>query len=441
MTRRSTGTRSGITLTEILISILIMGVGMVSLATLFPLGLARLREAQRSSRSAFLGETAVGDCGARSLFDKFSFTFSWYGQLNYDPFAFDPANPLAPIYPVANDGGVFSTAGPGLPVAYDPLWWAMVHQNSLTQGLLITPLNTQARFGSGIGFLRPDPDGGTPSAYGLQRITNFLPWVPTNLWPYTYPTITFPAGPDVAGDVFTSRDDIVMQTAQTNSTAPPAVNQVNQTGIGSPVVPDLSQSQVMNDWTYSWMFTGRQSDVNDATVFNGDVVVFHNRPLALDSETSPFGGQQAVAAGERVVEAIFGNGALPTGTPLNGRSVTLRWPTGTPDPDVRVGSWIADVTYERVEATYVSRFVNALGPNTPGALQFPGQRCIWYQVAKRNVSEADPVLPNYRHMVLTLTARVQVPTLLDNNGQPLHVNAALVSPYVVNVFPKTFYVR
>ena len=37
--------RSGITLTEILISIMIMGVGLVSLATLFPLGLLRLREA------------------------------------------------------------------------------------------------------------------------------------------------------------------------------------------------------------------------------------------------------------------------------------------------------------------------------------------------------------------------------------------------------------
>ena len=34
--------RSGITLTEILISILIMGVGLISLATLFPIGLDRI---------------------------------------------------------------------------------------------------------------------------------------------------------------------------------------------------------------------------------------------------------------------------------------------------------------------------------------------------------------------------------------------------------------
>ena len=32
----------------------------------------------------------------------------------------------------------------------------------------------EARFGSGIGFIRKDPsDGGLPSAHGLQRLTNF----------------------------------------------------------------------------------------------------------------------------------------------------------------------------------------------------------------------------------------------------------------------------
>ena len=34
--------RAGITLTEILISIMILGIGLVSLATLFPIGLMRL---------------------------------------------------------------------------------------------------------------------------------------------------------------------------------------------------------------------------------------------------------------------------------------------------------------------------------------------------------------------------------------------------------------
>ena len=46
-TAASSPRSAGITLTEILISILILGVGLVSLATLFPIGLLRLRDAQR----------------------------------------------------------------------------------------------------------------------------------------------------------------------------------------------------------------------------------------------------------------------------------------------------------------------------------------------------------------------------------------------------------
>src|SRR6478672_466809 len=65
--------RPGITLTEILISIMIMGVGMVSLATLFPLGLLRIREANRLTRSTLLAESAMNDIGARNLLSKEKF--------------------------------------------------------------------------------------------------------------------------------------------------------------------------------------------------------------------------------------------------------------------------------------------------------------------------------------------------------------------------------
>ena len=59
--------RAGITLTEILIAILILGVGLVSVATLFPIGLLRLRDAARYSRSAYLAQSAGADMSSRNL--------------------------------------------------------------------------------------------------------------------------------------------------------------------------------------------------------------------------------------------------------------------------------------------------------------------------------------------------------------------------------------
>ncbi len=151
--------RAGITLTEILISLLIMAIGMISLATLFPLGLLRIREAQRQERSSMLTQTAIADSSARNLLNPASFeALPWYQllpgpYLSYDPWVQDlplpnPANVNALGFVVPNgiyrgwglDGEPHNPAstpphpseyplpGTGLPVAYDPLWWEQINQ-------------------------------------------------------------------------------------------------------------------------------------------------------------------------------------------------------------------------------------------------------------------------------------------------------------------------
>jgi type II secretory pathway pseudopilin PulG len=438
MNQRIKTTRRGITLTEILISIMIMGIGLVSIATLFPLGLLRIREANRNTRGALLAETAASDATARNLLQPFTFTNSWYTV--FSPFSFDaPPGFLTTL--TNNPAGAVRTGGPGIPVAYDPLWWSVVHQVSAqTQATPVTPItadalypNVMVRFGQGIGFVRPDPNPGngstSPSAHGLQRVTNFIPASmaigPYATWPFIYAGLN---GFDVAGDTFTSRDDIVMQSGQGSE-----ANAI--LGIGSPVVPSMYDPLTKNfvgatnDWSYSWMITGRMSEASEGTMFDGDIVVFQNRPLALDPIVSPFNGPMQVPQGERVVEAIYG---VPGG---GNKSIILRWPASMPDPDVKVGNWIADVTYERYTVDEVIRFVSTSQPS---------QRCYWYQVAKRtpvtpSSISTDPVPHN--QMTVAVSSPLQARTPVDQNNEPIHVNVALICPYVINVYPRTFYIR
>src|SRR4051812_18031109 len=127
--------RSGITLTEILISIMIMGVGMVSLATLFPLGLLRIREANRMSRSALLAESAFADMSARNLLSKESFLNPLLNPFRtpllpnpsipypaQDPWLIDTPAFGQSAYDPSTGAALGATAqwSAGLPVAYDP---------------------------------------------------------------------------------------------------------------------------------------------------------------------------------------------------------------------------------------------------------------------------------------------------------------------------------
>ncbi len=493
-TRR--GDRAGITLTEILISILIMGIGLTAVASLFPLGLLRIRAAARDSRSTLLAETALSEIASRNLLGRESFQLSWYRNVgtppvvSYDPLTQDPnflsAAPgnFLPSNPTRGVQTPAGTPGPGLPICYDPLFWSTIHYNDEIHPRSSPPTGSprvgfEARFGSGIGFLRDDPTGGPPSAHGLQRITNFLPAEPArpggdmfdangngdpydNLeqyWPFSYtmPDGTNPdTGPDLPGEIFASTDDVLLQEEGNADAA---------SGVGSPLAPDLSTGSVVRDYDFSWLFTGQQAGAGDYSVYDGSIVVFHKRGFGYDLTNTPLLGQRRVPAGERTVEAVF---AWSTTVPAGGgyslgddRTVLLRWRADTPDPSVRPGEWIADVTYERVQSVAVgdndpftptgpSPFNGGVGRfSDPAVLNYPGQRCYWYQVTQSGEVQTDPGFSGdpgnvpYRRRVVRIATPVRAKSLLlaDGRGSPVHVNAALLNPYIVNVFPKVIYGR
>ncbi len=460
---RTKHARTGITLVEILISILILGVGLVSLATLFPLGLLRLHAASRLTRSTFLSRAAAADVRARNLFSKASFVNTyitpWYITASgpYDPWIQDVnastgdwsggayrgvgGNGILTNQAVAS-GGTFSqiNPGPGLPVAYDPLWWMMVFAQ--TNGSVL-PSNTQARFASGVGWVGPESgDGAVPSAHGLQRISNFNPfYTPAN-------NVVNPYYVSNVEAIFVSPEDYLTQSPH-NEQVSPIVGAIPQ---ASPVLPELTLQGTAAypvptfEYRYSWMVTAQQVDSTNGTMFHGDIVIFENRPFGFEQVQSPLGGTVAQATGETVVEAIFGysktvlsgTGSVGYGSGAN-RTVLLRWPVTMPDPPIKVGAWIADVTYETSAAQDYAMQQTALAS---GIASYPNQRCHWYQIVKRTEPGADEMgNSGYRSITVTVHAPLQSHTLMTTAGVPVYANAALVSPHVVNVVPREFETR
>jgi hypothetical protein len=227
-------------------------------------------------------------------------------------------------------------------------------------------------------------------------------------------------------------------------------------GVGSPVVPDLSLSvnaanglpQPSNQWNYTFMFTGYQVEVRDWSTFAGSVVLFHNRPIGQVQVPTPT-GPMTVAADERVVEAIFGYsssidftaGYNFNGTPVgygagDQRIVLVRWPANQEDPKgLAAGNYIADTTYERYQIPSDLKF---------SQFATPGQRCEWYRIAKVTPAEPDPDIPNYRRKILTLATPVRTRTMLtmaNGHVDAAFLNVATINPYVVNVVTKVFYAR
>jgi type II secretory pathway pseudopilin PulG len=496
--------RSGITLTEILIAILIMGVGLVSLATLFPIGLLRLRDASRYSRSTYLAQAASADLSSRSLLSNTSFLNTLYYNTPafsglYSPFLQDTPSPggdwagagattgtspgaysgpggvgLPNSVSVGNANGSGNTTyppinGPGLPFAYDPLWrYLTVNTATSVQGYppyANSPF--EARFGSGIGFIQNDPDGGVPSAHGLQRITNFNP----ALFPLLYTVIP---------SIFVSPEDVVWQEP-TNQNYFMANNSVvfnagsTTPAVGSspsPVIPDMSLSGgtqrypplQTNDFHYSWMFTGQLVNSSNQACFDGNIVVFENRPFGISTPPVIPNAPGATSNlqvyqvdGETVVEAFFGySGNIQFVANFNtgyaagaDRTVLLRWSNQLPDPSVKAGDWIADVTYERSQATVQSRWwqTNNIPTGFPNLVDnsewdnLPAQRCYWYQVQKVAPATADPYTANYRSMVVYVNQSLQSRTAFTAAGSPSVRNAALIMPSVVNVIPTTIFTR
>ena len=243
----------------------------------------------------------------------------------------------------------------------------------------------------------------------------------------------------------------------------------------SPVIPDLSISDgclgyptQANDFHYSWMFTGTLVNSSNQACFDGNIVVFENRPFGISAPSVTPNAPDATSNlqvyqvdGETVVEAIFGHG----GNIQHARRGLRR--RGAADRLVAVVCERARSRRQgrrldrrhHLRAQPVGRLVavldrngsltppdNPLGvPNQTNNFEWdnlPAQRCFWYQVQKVSPAVTDPYLGNtYRSMVVYVNQNLESRTALTAVGTPAVINAALICPSVVNVIPTTIFTR
>jgi len=480
--------RRGVTMTEVLIAIMILGIGMTSLMTLFPIGLMKLRDARRNNRSSLLAENVASDLKTRDLLSRYSFaatlnatgrTASVPSGTLFDPWSKDiqvlnePAN-YANVIEVQTDTGF------GIPIVccYDPLFFSNLaytrspavptfYENSNPSLCRCIELpHAQFRFGQAFkNELRSDPaDGKRASAMGLPRLTNIWPALAASNLPSM-------GNINSVASIFVSQDDAVFPDFE-NEANPKIIDPKSPVTRQNPILPLVDNASTgvysLNDWDYSWIFTGKSRDRN---VFEGDMVIYNKRQFGVNTDSN---NSVTGISGERVVEGIFGLGSVPM-TTNNGtmgyaagksRKVLLMWPKidGAERPEIKIGGWIADVTYE----PYLYPNGNQPGtvdlPGKPGTGRFlsdfdgdgrpdvehPGQRCHWYRIVQRSeVTDpwvAEPgftgvsSVANMEAMIVTVDRPVVSKTLLKKSGagyQPVHVNAALIAPEVVAVFPIT----
>ena len=206
-------------------------------------------------------------------------------------------------------------------------------------------------------------------------------------------------------------------------------------GTPSTVVPDLSISagsahgyptSATNDWRFSWMITAQQNNSSNGAAFEGNIVVFENRPF-VDRQWRrwPARPWSKACSGPAATSGPQGGPGYGAGAD---RTVLLRWFASQPDPVVKVGDLIADVTYERSQNLVYTPVLLQHGAPTlplvgvPNPLNkgewdnLPAQRCFWYQVQKVTPAQPDPAAR--RHLPVHDRVREPAARREDAAGRP-----------------------
>jgi hypothetical protein len=332
-------TRTGATLTEVLVAIFVMAIGLLALLTLFPLGALSMAQAIKDGRTAQSSKNA--------------FAIAEAANIHNDPFVLnDSLIPLVTVYPTGVPGAFNNSTSyflnpypqllqrPGLPPQppLDPLTSAGSFAPDLVTNIFLAVPGHFGQTYDGPSYpIYVDPFGWqnypplVANAPGNSPgLTSVLLWVVGGI----YPAATSPPAGVNAPVGYSSIPRLPLSFLPVNPN-PLAVNPLYATQsmsrwctlteditFGENGTPSLTTGPVQRENRYTWAWLLRRPKANDPSVVDVTVVVYSGRSRTNPGETPYY----------------------PVAFDTTSKFVDINY-VGT-RPSVRAGSWILDATME-----------------------------------------------------------------------------------------------
>ncbi len=391
---RASGLRPAATLTEVLVAIFVMGIGLLALLSLFPLGALTMAQAIKDDQTAHAAKSAFA----------FAEMFNIHNDLlvyNVSPLGIAVFAPTPPATsPPANSPSFFLNPYPPIP------------QAPFTLGL---PPDLAAASWDGPSYpIYVDPRGS--KFLGSQQVGNS-------------PTASLPAppnGPALIPRIPLSGADQMGRPQGPSLTTNQAIQRwctlMDDITFADTGLPNLTNTGgVQRQGYYSWAWMIRRPKANVPSVVDVSVVVYSGRSLASLGETVYpgvfFGAYFDVTQNPPLVTA--------------NKFVDLPYPVGSPPP-VRRGSWILDATL-----SYSVQTAN-------GPANIPDPHGFFYRVVEVTdigllpSAPNGPYPPNTNGLRLELQSnfRNQKATFTGTVNQPTPYGVLVVMENVAEVFEK-----
>lgn len=416
-------TRSGATLTEVLVAIFVMAIGLLALLTLFPLGALSMAQAIKDDRTGHSAKNGFAIANVFGIQTDPVVTNSGLLQL---PGAVYPGTP--PAVP-ANSPVYFFNPYPGISQAF-----------TATPGFLLAPdLKTIPNYDGpsypifvdpwGWNAFKGSPTPPSPIANPNGVLVNY--WVVGNAPP--------PAAPNPAGQMnFYSSIPRVPLLASAGAPNPTkwldrwcTLTDDITFSVGKRLPPDpspepadaglpsLSTGTVQRENRYTWAWLARLPNITDPTQVDINVVVYSGRSLTSLGETAYpsviFGGYWDVTQA---------NPLVPTKT-----FVDVPYQAGQ-RPNVRTGTWILDATMCYWDPNRV-----VSGVLTPGTV--PDPHGYFYRVVgvtELGALPSPPYPPNMQGLRLEIQGAFKNPAPTASPGTGLPYGVLIVLENVAEVF-------